>query len=517
MITQVRNKWKEIILYIVFAIILISLLSLKKDFHVDEMWTYNLANATRAFWPESGVEFTPANQPYLDHHTATGHIDIRNVWIQQSADCHPPFYYVLVHLICSIFPHSFNLFYAGIINVIFQILILFIIRKIISFFVYNEKAKWIISISYILCAGTLSISTFLRMYVMLMFWVALFSKIVLEKIESYSTKDFFKLYVIAVCGTMTQYFFIVFLVYLSVVLGIIMLRTKRFREAVKYSVSMVVAAITSYLIFPSMIYHIFVVERGSNTFKALSNGGTLVRFEEYNRKVNALIFGGLMWVIILFLVIFFLVSKIILKKKNPDKIQQFEVVEKNRYLCIFIPSALYLLTIYKIAPWIEIRYASPVFAILYVGTLCIISRCLNVLSEKKALISLMGVCALIVTLSLIKCDWEFLYLYRADNIKNAEIYGENAEAICVYNDFGLITPCFREISECRSSIYYGAKDYTEFKSQNPKLSGDIALFVMEDVDEKFLNDFMNDYPQYEIVCDNGKYAWAHSYYFKERN
>lgn len=174
MITFIKSKWKELILYVVFLLLLILVLNNKADLHVDEMWTYNLANAEQAFWPESGVEFVPAEKPYLDYHTSTGSFGMSNVWKQNSEDCHPPFYYALVHIICSVFPGTFSVWYAGIINVVFQLLILFILRKIIFLLTHDSVAGWIVSCSYITCAGILSISSFLRMYVMLMFWITFF-------------------------------------------------------------------------------------------------------------------------------------------------------------------------------------------------------------------------------------------------------------------------------------------------------------------------------------------------------
>lgn len=513
MIQFVKNKWKVIILYLFFAGIIIFLLSNKLDFHGDEMWTYNLANATRQFWPESGVEFTPAAQPYLDHHTANDHIDLANVWARQAEDCHPPFYYVLVHLICSLFPHKFNIFYAGTVNIIFQMLLLFVVRKFIDLFTEDEKIKWVISISYVLSAGILTISTFLRMYVMVMFFTTLFLYTVLNKIESFTKKDFFKLFAIAVCGTMTQYYFIVFLVYLSAVLGIILLCNKRYRETVCYVISMVMTAIVSYIIFPAMIFHIFKGERGSGTFKHFAEKEFLERFVKYNKQVNSVLFGGLMWVILLFVAVVLIVN-CIKAKKDADYGKGFDKIEKYRYFCIFIPTALYIITIYKTAPWLQIRYVSPVFAVFLVGTLCMLSKCFDIIL-KKSFIPFAAACLVIVALSLVQCKWEFLYLERKEALQNAETYGKNAEALCIYNDFGLITPDFMEISRCKSSIYFGAKDYAEYEAQSPQLSEDkdLALFIMKDVDTEFLNDFMKNNPQYELVLDNGEFGFGHSYYF----
>jgi Gpi18-like mannosyltransferase len=169
LINKIRVNGKEILLYVIFAGILCILLLNKVDFHIDELLTYNLANAESWFHPEKGVTYSPASQPFLDAMTSNGTFDLRHVWTQQANDTHPPLYYVLVHAVCTLFPNTFSIRYAGVINIIFQILTLYVVRKILMLMFGDKKITYIMSVMYILSAGILNISTFLRMYVMAMF------------------------------------------------------------------------------------------------------------------------------------------------------------------------------------------------------------------------------------------------------------------------------------------------------------------------------------------------------------
>ena len=106
---------------------------------------------------------------------ADGKFNLSNVWTRQSNDVHPPFYYILVHGICTLFPGTFSVQYLAIINIVFQLLIFAVLRAFLRELTSEEKIVNIISVAYMLCPGVLSITTFLRMYVCVIFWILLFT------------------------------------------------------------------------------------------------------------------------------------------------------------------------------------------------------------------------------------------------------------------------------------------------------------------------------------------------------
>ncbi len=515
MFNCILSKWKEILMYLAFLGLLVVVLSKKSDLHVDEMWTYNLANAEQAFWPESGVVFEPAGKPYLDYHTSSGSFDMTNVWKQNSEDCHPPFYYALVHIICTFFPGKFSIWFAGIINIFFQLLILLVLRKIIFLLTNDDVIRWIVSISYIFCAGILSISSFLRMYVMLMFWITLFAYIVLKKIESFSRVDMALMFLITTCGVLTHYHFIVYCILLSAVLEIILIASKRYKEAALYPVPLALSALTSYAIFPAMIYHIFSGQRGRGSFEHLFVADFLDRFMAFSKILDEELFGGMMYLIIctilIFLIVFFVKNKRII---NRDYISTYKLTIV-RFLLLLIPATLFMLIIAKTVPYKTDRYISPVYAVFYVGVMVLLYLSLQAAGLKYSTQIFAIVSIIAVVFSLKGCKWEYLYLDRVQSMKNADFYGAAAQAICVYEDFGLITPCFYEISRCHSSVFYNIGNYEELREQIRVFPDSIAFFVIRDVDEDFIEDFQDNNPEYEIVCDNGSFAYAHSYYLSK--
>lgn len=55
--------------------------------------------------------------------------DFASVWWNQTQDVHPPFYYALLHTVCSLLPGTFSKWYAGMINMMFAIFTLYVLRK----------------------------------------------------------------------------------------------------------------------------------------------------------------------------------------------------------------------------------------------------------------------------------------------------------------------------------------------------------------------------------------------------
>ena len=107
---------------ILALIILVSLgvsvffLSVKQGYHEDELLTYNLANSSKQL--SIGGWNTPEDMNEYLAVTPEHRFDYAQVVRNQIIDAsHPPFYYALVHTVCSFFPNVFSKWLAFAINV----------------------------------------------------------------------------------------------------------------------------------------------------------------------------------------------------------------------------------------------------------------------------------------------------------------------------------------------------------------------------------------------------------------
>ena len=115
MLSRLKQKrYNQITIYAAFLVIMIITFVCKNNFHVDEICSYTLSNNTKSIMMtfEEGRTYSPSEQIYLDNMTvrdAAEAFNFVNVWKNQTKDVHPPFYYVLLHVICSYGAGRFSL------------------------------------------------------------------------------------------------------------------------------------------------------------------------------------------------------------------------------------------------------------------------------------------------------------------------------------------------------------------------------------------------------------------------
>ena len=515
----IKKNWKAGLLYVFLLFISFVLLSRKADYFVDELLTYNLANVRDLFDPVNDVTFKPADAPFVEAMSSNGKFDLEHIWFQQANDTHPPLYYILVHAVCCLFPNSVSVRYAGIVNVIFMLLTFWIYRKIIKLMVDDSVAVTLLSVMYVLSVGILSMVTLLRMYVMSMFLITLFTYLIIKNIEKYELKDIVILGILAACGALTHYYCIAYDFFISVCVVIICAMGKKFKEIILYAISMGIAGVVSYLIFPAMIVHIFTDERGTESMTNLVNTDFFERFKTFFGILDHELFGGIFGIVaavLIFLAIALLAGReekgIIMADK--DKIIVY------RYTCMMFPSICYFLLVAKSAPFLTERYISPIFAVGMAGIMGIVYAVIKsvICKTDTARVIFAVLISIMIFTGLKNYEWPYLYRERVGALAVAENKGGSmSNAICVYTSKWMINPHYLEISKCGSSTFYKLSDYDSFAQRvNEDLFGEkIGIFLIGSVDKDFLDRFMEDHPEYTLTADNGEWGYGHSYYFQK--
>ena len=186
---------------------------------------------------------------------------VQVIW-NQSRDVHPPLFYILVHLVSSFFIGTFSKYIIFLINIIFYILTCIYIYKI--FKLYNKEKAGIISvIFYGLSIGAISTVMFQRMYMMMTFFVILYTYICIKiSRKGMQKKEMTKLSICTILGFLTQYYFCLFAL---VIFLILLMHLKGKRK--KWIWENIKLAMLGVAIFPASIYHIFFSYRGINNFQ----------------------------------------------------------------------------------------------------------------------------------------------------------------------------------------------------------------------------------------------------------
>lgn len=513
----IKANLKELVLYGILIVISFVLLSRKVDYMVDELLTFNLSNVRDLFEPAEGVTYSPAGQPFVDAMASNGTFDLSHVWFQQANDTHPPLYYILVHAMCTLHPGTVSIRYAGMINVLFLLLSFWAYRKIIKITIKDENVVFLASVMFVFSAGLLSMVTLLRMYVMAMFWITLFTYQIIRRIEKYETKDFILLGVSAACGALTHYYCVAYDFFISVCVVIICVLKRRYGEIIKYAISMAVAGVVSVLVFPAMITHVFNDERGTESFANLAESDFVSRVARFFAMLSDEIFGGLL--AITFCALASLLIALFADKKKTEE-ERISFATTSRFVCLLIPPTCYFLLVAKSAPFFTERYISPIFAVVLAVVVSIVFAVIKMImvDTKKTRILVALLIAVVIFCGFKDYEWKYLYRDRLDALNNAERFGgAMANAICVYDQKWKINPDYLEISRCGTSTFYKVPDYDSFShSVDENLFDEkLALFVIGQDDQLFVDRFMDDHPEYVLACDNGQWGYGHSYYFQK--
>lgn len=377
--TQKRFNIKILLIYFFFIVLMVLTISRKTNLYVDEIFSYGLANHMNngsGILPEieDGETYSPSNTPWIEYMTvnAENRFHYANVWVNQEQDVHPPFYYLILHTVCSFFPNSFSIWFAGLINIVFALGTLYFLRKIVLIMTEDGMVLTVISLGFVCCTGVLSAVSFLRMYLVAMFWVTALAYVLVRQTGQRHTIKFYgELLLCTVGGALTHYYCIVYTVFISTVYGLYMLSRRRLKETGFFCLVQGIAGILSVSIFPGMVNHIFSSGRGKQSVENMSEVSASVwgkRVNIYLSLVDKQLFGGIFLYIVStgFLLLFLWIVYGRLQKKEDEKRE----ILIMRYLILIIPAVLYFILISKISVYLTTRYMYPIYGVLFVVVSC---------------------------------------------------------------------------------------------------------------------------------------------------
>lgn len=294
-----------------------------------------------------------------------------SVYYNQSRDVHPPLFYILVHFASTFSLNHLSKYIIFAINLLFYIGTCFIIRKIMKLF-NKDNLSGATVLLYGLSMGAISIVMFQRMYMMLSFFVLSYLylnlKICRNSFEiDKKTKRW--LVLVIVLGFLTQYYFCIYAVFLAIVMACIMLKQKKWKELKTYIWQHIKAAIIGVLIFPASIYHIFFSYRG--VAGGVQDTSYILRLKEYMELIfYAFSIPELLGYIIIGILSILFIFKLCKSKR------------KDIILITCVPIILFTLTIAKIAPFINIRYIYPIFAIIVIAIILLLAGFIRLLFKQ---------------------------------------------------------------------------------------------------------------------------------------
>lgn len=496
---------------------------IKQGYFLDELFSYGLSNSTRGgyvqdYFPEGDIRgniITPELiEDYLTVQPAE-RFSYVSVYRNQIKDCHSPFYYMLLHTVCSFFPDRISKWFGLGLNIALMALVTVMVY-IISLELYQStKVATSVSFLYALSQLAISLTMLIRMYALQTLLIMVLAKLVLDIYNEKNSKRTYVLYLFTVLlGALSQYQFLFFAFYVTLFLVIVSAKRKRIKTVMAVAGSSLGGVALFFCVWPYVITQ--TMGQGS-----VSASGSLAHVLDIGQYGLIITFVMATIELILPTVAVAGVSMvlyIIIKYSKKAKNESVPAVDVSGAGLLFVAGVLYFITVCIISPVPEIRYTWGAISLIMVLTgvpLKYLDSCTKI--KKMHLVTFYAFIVLGSLFWLTRC--EPFYLYKDENELN-EMYSQFSGAPCIYftnNDKDAITADLIQLSLFKDVYVTDRVDWDLLGSYiDSHGNGQDAVVVYIDTDEEWSAGFdAGEYlGEFYVQCD-GKYTDC--YYLGRKN
>ncbi|MDE7478316.1 MAG: RICIN domain-containing protein, partial [Lachnospiraceae bacterium] len=393
-------------------------------------------------------------------------------------------------------------------------LTLYILRKLMYLLVDDAGLVDIFSIIFVLSAGVLQSISFLRMYVMAMFWVTLIAYLFVRAFdEDLSWKQWTQIGLTAIGGALTHYYCIIYLCATCLVFGIYLLVKKRWRDAANLTGYMVLSGVISLAIFPAMYTHMFSGYRGTQSIDNLKQGTWAEYWERIKsfygyintQMLGKVALGGIIFAILVVIAVMFL-------KENHSTIQiNFDKTCVMKWMVIWIPIVIYFLFVSKSAVYVTDRYLFPIYAVVLGIFLCMVAA----IFKKFFAIQYVYIAACLLGAVFIvngfgNAKWEYLYKNSADLLNKAKAYSDR-NCISVYDQRWKEQTAYCELKNYKSLTFISQDNIDSILKHADLFENAFMLNVIGGNDDRIISMIQSNYPYLDKYEKIGGFDYSTTY------
>lgn len=340
-----KEKWAETVTLCLCLILLTLFVSFKEGFHMDELLSFELANARFNPWivstqPEGRLakfvrmeidgetlgetlgNLADTVKDVLENRGSSKLLSYQAdvyeepVWITAKQfqdyisvdekdafqylsvyfnvkdDNHPPLHFMVLHTISSFFWGQAATWMGCLVNLIAVAVVLVLLMKICRLLLealgYTDQKRirmvgLCVAMLYGLSRGAIATTLLIRMYGMLTLWCMAYFYLILQKMRNLDFHRHNKgLVLVTLAGFWTQYFFLFYCIPLAALVCVLLFSRKRRWELFCFVRSMAVAAAVGVALFPFAIQDVFSSGRGVEALQNLRTG-----LEGYGERLAA--------------------------------------------------------------------------------------------------------------------------------------------------------------------------------------------------------------------------------------
>lgn len=487
-----RLFWLFGILLVLQVIAALCFCMKKTGFHYDEYYSYYSSNVTMGLVP-TDREWKPGSEIYNEFAVLPGEqFDFGTVVRMQTYDVHPPFYYLLLHGVCSLTPGIFSKWSGLALNLFFFIgswMLLALLAWRMAGAGREEgeqeeaadrRFRQLAVLGIILLFGfnpaVYSGIILVRMYMLLGFWVLAATWLHVRSLQERKRgwRFFVPLAAVVYLGFLTHYYFAVYLFFLAAAMEFYLLFEKaehktwgqKWKDCILYAVVVIGSLVAAVLSYPACLGHIFRGYRGTEAMGAFFDpGNTWGRLNFFVGLLNEYAFGGLLFVLILVLAVLAITAWALqrlkrsalqsesgirgqkpseISKPSADAAKEQAVGFWERYRILWIPAAAslgYFAVVTKTALLTAEeanRYQIPIYGMLLLLAVILFLMLVRKAGGKKCF-ARKGICgAVLAFLIFLTCgqiygllDGKVLFLYEED-AENIAFARQNADEPIIY-------------------------------------------------------------------------------------
>jgi hypothetical protein len=418
------RKWDKKYIIILIGIFCLSMsiviyyMNQKSGYHIDEIYSYGLSNnhfvpflRFRNEWVNSSLyrHYITVQEAHQFRYDSVIHNQIRDV--------HPPLFYLILHTISSYFPNVFSKWIGLSLNIVVHVGIFFSLKTIVNKLIKSKWMKLIALTFYLISLPAISNLLFIRMYGMLTLFSLLLLLNSFSWIESRNFRWTFSIpfILIIILGSLTHYYFFLYLFFVTLVGGIILFNKKEWILGILFWISSLIGLGISFGIFPAMLDHLFLSDRGIDNSEMGFRFASLYRYLEI---ISEFFFGGYNWIYLLFLIISVGIFITLWKDKKQEArfYIQYQEVFFEKHVILLIPTYATLLLISSVAPYEDERYIFYIAPMIAMSLLSLFDYGITKKIDQKFSILVISIGALLFTvIGHIKFDPSFVYAEREKN------------------------------------------------------------------------------------------------------
>ena len=516
----------KIILIIIIAVqcLFITLIfaNKKQGYHSDELWNYGFANSSDGAHIHHDDGEIINNNEWLSSEVLRDYItvgedeifDFKSVYDNAAADLNPPLQYMLLHIVSSVRPGTWSVWYCYIINLIAFVITQIYIYKILKLLI-DRRAALAGMILYGFCMGACDITIFLRIYALGVAFATMFlyyALAIFKERDGVGVRAYIKLLCSIILGAFTLHQFLIYAFIVTLMICIYYFFKRAYKRMFVFGGVCLCGVLVSIMLFPTTLTHMFSY---SDNYSQ-QHVSFIYQAQSYIYYINRDIIGiylsmtptfiqSMVAALIGVVFLIFLIICLICKKRR--WVQNFRTglhafiptlggnIKKHgcelgllvAVLMFLVSVCAYSTNAYAMGPYTR-RYVFivfPVFAILVIYILYIILQSLK-LREGLVTGLIFGISVIFAALTMINYDGAYFFSFDDDEAALDRIESD-ADCIVLLKDYWIMTCATCELYDT-DMFYMTSREEFEQDNYDVGIPGDSPVYLIMDVADEFVSD-----------------------------